>query len=100
MKTNNDEIIMLLTAAEHHYRPLDTRFADGLKHAAEIAQEGGRKHIAPAWMDRIAQSPNAELSDSHPKNPMSDELKMTFEQPAGGVAVRSSGTPLPPETPF
>lgn len=43
-------VVERIESAERYYRNHDERFADGLKHAAEIAAEDGWKHIAPAWI--------------------------------------------------
>lgn len=43
-------VVERLEAAERYYRQHDVRFADGLRHAAEIAAPDGWRHIAPAWM--------------------------------------------------
>jgi hypothetical protein len=43
-------IIERLESAERYYRQHDARFADGLRHAAEIAGPDGWRHIAPAWV--------------------------------------------------
>ena len=43
-------VVERIEAAERHYRQHDPRFADGLRHAAEIAAPDGWRHIAPAWM--------------------------------------------------
>lgn len=42
-------IIERLESAERYYRQHDARFADGLRHAAEIAAPDGWQLIAPAW---------------------------------------------------
>ena len=42
-------VVERIEAAERYYRQHDERFADGLKHAAEIAAPDGWQHIAPAW---------------------------------------------------
>ena len=42
-------VVERLEAAERYYRQHDPRFADGLRHAAEIAAPDGWQHIAPAW---------------------------------------------------
>jgi len=43
-------IIKRLQVAEQYYRQYDIRFADGLRHAAEIAASDGWKYLAPAWL--------------------------------------------------
>lgn len=42
-------VVERIEAAERYYRQHDARFADGLRHAAEIAAPDGWQHIAPAW---------------------------------------------------
>ena len=42
-------VVERIEAAERYYRQHDQRFADGLRHAAEIAAPDGWQHIAPAW---------------------------------------------------
>ena len=54
MDNNLDCLIKLsvverIEAAEQHYRQHDSRFADGLRHAAEIAAPNGWQYIAPSW---------------------------------------------------
>jgi hypothetical protein len=42
-------IVDRIDAAERYYRKHDERFADGMKHASEIAAPDGWQHIAPVW---------------------------------------------------
>lgn len=44
-------VIERIEAAERHYRTRCPVFADGLKHAIDIAKEDGWKHIAYSWVD-------------------------------------------------
>ena len=48
-RLENLSVMERIKAAERHYRLRDPRFADGLRHAAEIAAPDGWQHIAPAW---------------------------------------------------
>ena len=42
-------VVERIEAAERYYRQHDERFADGLRHAAEIAAPDGWQYLAPAW---------------------------------------------------
>ena len=48
-------VVERIEAAERYYRQHDERFADGLRHAAEIAAPNGWQHIAPAWTKHNAK---------------------------------------------
>ena len=50
-------VVERIEAAERHYRQHDKRFADGLRHAAEIAKSDGWQHNAPVWAN---PTPNEE----------------------------------------
>ena len=52
-------VVGRIEAAARHYMQHDERFAAGLRHAAEIAQTDGWKHIATAWI-----KPNKGFSDT------------------------------------
>ena len=58
-------VVERIEAAERYYRQHHERFADGLRHAAEIAAPDGWQYLAPAWT-----KPNVAISqpDAKPTN--------------------------------
>jgi len=58
-------VVERIEAAERYYRQHDERFADGLRHAAEIAAPDGWQYLAPAWTKPNVESAHGERTTKY-----------------------------------